>query len=75
LELLLIAGKFGLDALRDMALDHIRRQLTPVNAVEFLRRAVTLKAELVRGRPLVLAVSVACGSEREGDSDLVGCGC
>jgi len=48
LELMLISSKFGLDALRDLCLEHIRKQLTPENAIEMLRRAVTLKAEAVR---------------------------
>jgi hypothetical protein len=48
LELFLIASKFGLDALRDLALDHLRRQLTAANAVDLLRRAVALKAEPVK---------------------------
>lgn len=48
LELYLIAGKFGLEVLRDLAYDHIRRVMSVDNAVQLLLLAVQNKAEPVK---------------------------
>jgi len=48
LELLLISTKFGLEALKELTLEHIRKQLSTENAVDMLRKAVQHKAENVK---------------------------
>eukprot|EP00698_Gefionella_okellyi_P009498 TRINITY_DN241_c0_g1_i1.p1 TRINITY_DN241_c0_g1~~TRINITY_DN241_c0_g1_i1.p1 ORF type:complete len:841 (+),score=235.34 TRINITY_DN241_c0_g1_i1:96-2525(+) len=48
LELLLVATKFGLEALRELTMEHIRKQLNTQNAVDMLRKAVQLKSENVK---------------------------